>query len=106
MTYTTNKSTRTDAYEFTIDTKSDKALVELKAEIAAHNAIAKKAIADGASLYDGKIMFMRVCVKPRGPRFGADRYHTLTANATHFDVYVQTDADRLCAYKWANVGRT
>ena len=77
MAYKNNVIRTSDAYQFTINTKNDEMLIALKNAVAEHN-INEKTYTE----------FLRVCVKPRGPRTSSS-YHTLTKDATHFDVYVQ-----------------
>ena len=85
MAYKNNVIRTSDAYQFTINTENDKMLIALKNAIAKHNFYWPHCFDINEKI---NTEFLRVCVKPRGPRTSSS-YHTLTKDATHFDVYVQ-----------------
>jgi len=72
------KNRKTLAYRFTISDKSDKALINLKALIKAHNSKVKR---------NGYGTALRIRLMARGGKRG-QTYSTPHKNATHFDVYV------------------
>lgn len=96
MAYKTDTNRYSDAYKFTVDTKNDELLTALKATIAKYNDYNKQEFNAGGV----ETEFLRVCVKPRGPRTRSS-YHTITEDATHFDVYVQKDYERDSALRWS-----
>jgi hypothetical protein len=71
------KNRKTLAYRFTISDKSDKALINLKALIKAHN----------STVRNGYGTALRIQLMGRGGKRGHN-YSTPHKNATHFDVYV------------------
>lgn len=95
MAYKTLENKRTsDDYKFTIDTKDDEMLVALKATIKKYNDFEKSQVEAGL---ETNPKYLRVCVKPRGPR-ARWAYHTMTEDATHFDVYVWTKYEPYSAF--------
>jgi hypothetical protein len=100
MAYKNNTIRTSDAYQVTINTKNDEMLIALKNTIAKYNVLNKEEFVNGGVESE----FLRVCVKPRGPRTSSF-YHTLTKDATHFDVYVQKDYCRDSALKWSRAAR-
>ena len=82
---------RTTDYVGTVKDKNDESLQSLHRSVAIHN---KDIRARSRKL--GRIVgtLLRVRIKPRGPRV-ASYYHTLTENATHFDIYQGEDTEAM-----------
>ena len=82
---------RTTDYVGTVKDKSDESLQSLHRSVAIHNANVR---ANSRKL--GRIVgtLLRVRIKPRGPRV-ASNYHTLTSEATHYDIYQGEDTEAM-----------
>lgn len=92
ITRPTQNYNRTLDYRFTVSDKNDPAVAELKKSVADHNKHVRAARRKGFDWADGTCKIQRVRIKPRGPR-NSSRYHTMTADATHFDIYVGLDTE-------------
>lgn len=94
MQYTLPKAgyARTSDYQgTTADYTTDADVLALKKSVALNNAEVRK-----NSRERGYIVgtLGRVRVKPRGPRLESS-YHTMTEDATHFDIYAGEDTEKM-----------
>lgn len=94
MQYTLPKAghARTSDYQgTTTDYATDADVLALKKSVALNNAEVRK-----ESRKRGRIIgtLGRVRVKPRGPRLESS-YHTMTSDATHFDIYAGEDTEAM-----------
>ena len=93
MKYTLPASgqSRSTDYIGTTKDKNDEDVRTLKESVARHN----RHVRSSSRKFGCTIgTLLRVRVKPRGPRTN-NSYHTLTADATHFDIYQGEDTEAM-----------
>jgi len=85
----TIKTNRSNTYQFTIQSKNDPSLQQLKNEIKQIRNQIKQTQTPFESFNKSYISLPYVRIRARGPRKNQySKYHTLMKNATHYDIYV------------------
>jgi len=94
------KKGRVNSYHFTVESKNDPALIELREKIKAHNRLVKDKANNLEPLTEADRLY-RVLLMGRGPRTKNGKLLHSSAksslrheHATHFDVYTQDHQDQ------------